>query len=94
MPLSREVRRIARMMPLDWTDIALHGAVATVVMLILARLGWWVVPLNATFWLGRELWQHSHNWTAPFTHPQSLLEWVIPTVLGFAVYAFINRTRS
>ena len=57
------------MLSLDWADIAIHAAVAVVVL------------ANGTFWIKREINQHKDNPWRIFTSPQSLLEWFIPSVI-------------
>lgn len=71
-------------------DITLHAAAAFIITAITVPfVGPMAVTANAAFWFGREvgqLWKMPHHPTEAFTSPQSLLEWVVPSIVGIVVW--------
>lgn len=81
---------------MDWIDIGLHAGIS-----IFAMGLFWLFKFPATgaiistgFWPGRELSQHWPDWVEILTHPQSLLEWVVPVGLSWFVLGWIANYES
>lgn len=77
---------------LDWIDIAIHVGLAVVGMALLHLVGvpaFFLLVFNALFWPARELYQHRPDYLEIITHPQSLLEWLAPTLAGLAVFGVL-----
>lgn len=78
---------------LDWIDIAIHVglAITGMALLHLAGVPWLaVIAINTVFWPAREAWQHRPDYREIITHPQSLLEWVCPVLMGLPVLAVLT----
>lgn len=72
---------------MDWLDIVIHSAVGlclVIGMLAMGVPGLIAASLNAFLWFVRE-WEQKPNHSRVFTHPQSLLEWFVPSLLGFGL---------
>ncbi len=77
---------------MDWIDILLHVGIAEAIILTVFFLTrnslihipimFYLLIINIIFWPIREVSQHWPNPLEIFYHIQSLLEWVLPVVIG------------
>jgi len=66
---------------LDWADIVVHGVLGAGVGILAALSGMWaLIPVNALFWLCRELLQHGDPMKPFGGSVQSTAEWIVPAL--------------
>ena len=77
---------------MDWTDILLHAVAAISTGAVLYMWGGgFTVWFNTVFWPVREVYQHYPKVQEVITHPQSLLEWVVPVSCAWATYMVMRK---
>ena len=78
---------------MDWTDILIHGLIAFGLIGFFGpaiRVSFPLVIINTIFWPTRELYQHYPDIIEIFSHPQSLLEWTVPLIVGWTSYKILG----
>lgn len=71
---------------MDLADILLHAMIAVTGVGLLGLFKLRIAVLfNTFFWPIREIIQHYPDVEEVITHPQSLLEWVVPVALGLLI---------